>query len=500
MGVCLKLLSNQMGKQTMGTPAHALIHRSDNKLYRIQTPQAPVVQTHGQWDYMMDEYPQGANAVVAVISYTGFDMDDAMIINKSAYERGFGHGTVYKTKVFDLDEEEKHVDKNGVKPILHFLNSKKHAASWSSKKNKIMAGSAPGGEDADDKFVPSLDVDGLPLEGEIVEPGEPLCCLVDEVSGQHRVIKNKEIERAYIDTVRILSVSGQAGIDGKKGAVLRRVSITFRIRRNPIIGDKFSSRHGQKGTLSVLWPQHDMPFSESGMSPDILINPHAFPSRMTIGMLVESMAGKSGALNGKFHDATPFQFHEENRAIDYLGEQLKTAGYHYYGSEPLYSGVSGTVLHADIFIGVVYYQRLRHMVSDKSQVRATGPVMAVTRQPVKGRKKHGGIRLGEMERDALLSHGVSFCVHDRLMNCSDVHVAHICGECGSLLNVHAQGTEVNNALLGGGREPAHVARKQYCNRCKKNGTVRAVYLPYIFRYLANELAGMGIVLNMKLSS
>lgn len=461
----------------MGTPAHALIHRSDNKLFRIQTPQAPIVQTSGQWEYMMDEYPQGANAVVAVISYTGFDMDDAMIINKSAYERGFAHGSVYKTKVFDLDEEEKHVDKNGSKPILHFSNLKKSSSN------------------AEDKFVPTLDIDGLPMEGEIVEPGEPLCCLVDKISGEHRVIKNKENERAYIDTVRILSVSGQTGYEGKKSSGIRRVSITIRIRRNPIIGDKFSSRHGQKGTLSVLWPQHDMPFSESGMSPDILINPHAFPSRMTIGMLVESMAGKSGALNGRFHDATPFQFHEENRAIDYLGEQLRTAGYHYYGSEPLYSGVSGTVLHADIFIGVVYYQRLRHMVSDKSQVRATGPVMAVTRQPVKGRKKHGGIRLGEMERDALISHGVSFCLHDRLMKCSDIHVAHVCNDCGSLLNVHALANDVSSGIVLGHRD----SRKQFCSRCSESRSVKAVYLPYIFRYLANELAGMGIVLNLKLT-
>jgi DNA-directed RNA polymerase I subunit RPA2 len=440
--------------------------------------------------------------VVAVISYTGFDMDDAMIINKSAFERGFSHGSVYKTKLFDLDEEEKHVDKNGSKPVLHFLNSKRQAGLWSSKRSKGTPAD-PDADPEDDKFVPSLDIDGLPLEGEIIDPGEPLCCMVDEISGEHRVIKNKENERAYVDTVRILA--GQAGPEGKKDKGLRRVSITIRIRRNPIIGDKFSSRHGQKGTLSVLWPQHDMPFSESGMSPDILINPHAFPSRMTIGMLVESMAGKSGALNGKFHDATPFQFHEENRAIDYMGEQLRTAGYHYYGSEPLYSGVSGTVLHADIFMGVVYYQRLRHMVSDKSQVRATGPVMAVTRQPVKGRKKHGGIRLGEMERDALLSHGVSFCVHDRLMNCSDVHVAHVCSECGSLLNVHAKAAGVNSAIVSmgggtGGEQAGRASRKQYCNRCNKSGSVRAVYLPYIFRYLANELAGMGIVLNMKLSN
>jgi DNA-directed RNA polymerase I subunit RPA2 len=185
-----------------------------------------------------------------------------------------------------------------------------------------------------------------------------------------------------------------------------------------------------------------MPFTESGMSPDVLINPHAFPSRMTIGMLIESMAGKSGAMHGIYQDSTPFKFHEENRVIDYMGEQLAKAGYNYYGSEPLYSGISGKVMQAEIFIGVVYYQRLRHMVSDKSQARSTGPVMAITRQPVKGRKKGGGIRLGEMERDALLSHGAAFCVHDRLMNCSDKHIAYVCSSCGGLLSVYSQSKDI----------------------------------------------------------
>ena len=176
-----------------------------------------------------------------------------------------------------------------------------------------------------------------------------------------------------------------------------------------------------------------MPFTESGMTPDIIINPHAFPSIMTIGMLVESMAGKEGACHGVYQDSTPFQFHEKQYAFEYFGEQLQQAGYNYYGSEPLYSGVDGKELHADIFIGCVYYQRLRHMVSDKSQVRATGPINQLTRQPIKGRKKHGGIRLGEMERDSLLAHGASFLLQDRLMNCSDIHTGWVCKTCGSML-------------------------------------------------------------------
>jgi DNA-directed RNA polymerase I subunit RPA2 len=261
-------------------------------------------------------------------------------------------------------------------------------------------------------------------------------------------IKHKDNENAYVETVRIIGVgSGTETLTTSKSN-LRRVSITMRYRRNPIIGDKFSSRHGQKGTLSVLWPQENMPFTESGMTPDVLINPHAFPSRMTIGMLIESMAGKSGALNGNFQDGTPFQFHEERRAIDHMGEQLRANGYSYYGSEPLYNGLTGNIMHVDIFIGVVFYQRLRHMVNDKFQVRSTGPVVALTRQPVKGRKKHGGIRLGEMERDSLLSHGVAFCVQDRLMNCSDSHLAYVCSTCGSLLTVYSRAQAAMRYIAG----------------------------------------------------
>ncbi|KAG7129651.1 DNA-directed RNA polymerase I subunit RPA2 like protein [Verticillium longisporum] len=178
-----------------------------------------------------------------------------------------------------------------------------------------------------------------------------------------------------------------------------------------------------------------MPFTESGMQPDTIINPHAFPSRMTIGMFVESLAGKAGALHGLAQDSTPFKFNEENTAADYFGHQLMKAGYNYHGNEPMYSGITGEELSADIYIGVVYYQRLRHMVNDKYQVRTTGPVVPTTGQPIKGRKKGGGIRVGEMERDALLAHGTAFLLQDRLLNCSDYTKSWICRSCGSFLSV-----------------------------------------------------------------
>lgn len=252
--------------------------------------QAPVVQNEAHAEYMMDEYPQGVNAVVAVISYTGYDMEDAMIINKAAFERGFGHGSVYKTTTIDLEEEEKKASKSGSRPTLRFCNM------------KPTPGARPSVGYEGEKHYDTLDYDGLPFEGEVVEQGDPIVCFVDDVTGEYRVIRHKDAERAHIAVVRVLgpTTSGGAGAGGgpsaaAKRGIVRKVSITMRYKRNPIIGDKFSSRHGQKGTLSVLWPQENMPFTESGLSPDVLINPHAFPSRMTIGMLIESMAGKSGA-------------------------------------------------------------------------------------------------------------------------------------------------------------------------------------------------------------
>lgn len=170
---------------------------------------------------------------------------------------------------------------------------------------------------------------------------------------------------------------------------------------------------------------------------------------MTIAQMIESMAGKAGALHGHPQDSTPFKFSEENTATDYFGHQLKKAGYNYYGNEPLYSGITGKEFAADIYMGLVYYQRLRHMVNDKFQVRTTGPVNGLTGQPVKGRAKGGGIRVGEMERDSLIAHGAAFLLQDRLMNCSDSQLAWICRGCGSFLS-----TQVAVAGSGASRRAA----------------------------------------------
>lgn len=278
---------------------------------------------------------------------------------------------------------------------------------------------------------------------------------------------------------------------GTGSRVPEKCTLKLSVNRNPLIGDKFASRHGQKGVCSRMWPIADMPFSETGMSPDIMFNPHGYPSRMTIGMLIESMAGKSAACHGVAHDATPFTYSENDTPADYFGEQLKKAGYNFYGTERLYSGITGEEFECDIFMGVVYYQRLRHMVSDKFQVRTTGPVHNLTQQPIKGRKRAGGIRFGEMERDSLISHGASFLLQDRLFNCSDASSTNVCTGCGSVFSPILLPAEE-----GGVTDEGHPT----CRMCDDGSKVTTVAVPYVFRYLMAELLAMNVKLTLDIRS
>lgn len=483
----------QMGKQTMGTPGAAIRYRTDNKMYRLQTGQTPIVRAPLHNAYGFDNFPNGTNAVVAVISYTGYDMDDAMILNKSAHERGFGHGTIYKTKKISLKDDSR---------------------TRSSATIEKMFGFAPDGTTKPWQRE-TLDDDGLPYIGQEVKAGDVICAWhtvsgdgrggLENKDGATHFEKYKEDEVAYIEEVRLIGSES-----GNEPA--QTLSIKFRIPRSPVIGDKFSSRHGQKGVCSQKWPSNDMPFSESGIQPDVIINPHAFPSRMTIGMFVESLAGKAGALHGLAQDSTPFKFDEENTAADYFGHQLMKAGYNFHGNEPMYSGITGEEFAADIYIGVVYYQRLRHMVNDKYQVRTTGPVVPLTGQPIKGRKKGGGIRVGEMERDALLAHGTAFLLQDRLLNCSDYTNSWICRKCGSFLSVQPTVTP-----YVGKKRTVDTVRCRNCARRLDDETdltqvdgeiwedgagtqwvggddVTVIAVPGALKYLDVELAAMGVKL------
>ncbi|KAM3488671.1 hypothetical protein MY3957_008023 [Beauveria namnaoensis] len=490
----------QMGKQTMGTPGTALVHRTDNKSYRLQTGQTPIVRAPLHNAYGFDNFPNGTNVIVAVISYTGYDMDDAMIINKSAHERGFGHGTVYKTKKISLKDDSRTRASKSVTKAFGFAPHSYVSASYQGM----------------------LDDDGLPHVGRLVQEGDVICAwhtvtpdyrgdLVN-LDGITHYEKYKDGETGFVEEVRLIGADSGSEL-------LQTISIKFRIPRAPLIGDKFSSRHGQKGVCSQKWPAIDMPFSESGMQPDVIINPHAFPSRMTIGMFVESLAGKAGALHGLAQDSTPFKFSEQHTAGDYFGHQLMKAGYNYHGNEPMYSGITGEELAADIYIGVVYYQRLRHMVNDKFQVRTTGPIVPTTGQPIKGRKRGGGIRVGEMERDALLAHGTAFLLQDRLLNCSDYTKSWICRRCGSFLSVQPTVSQFAPSR----KKAPSVVRCRHCavrldddgidlteiqGEIWEDGQGRSwvggdqttqVVVPGALKYLDVELAAMGVKLKYRIN-
>ncbi|KRZ27258.1 DNA-directed RNA polymerase I subunit RPA2 [Trichinella pseudospiralis] len=457
----------QMAKQTMGTPVHSLMHRTDNKMYCLRTPQSPLVKTESYDAYAIDNYPLGTNAIVAVISYTGYDMEDAMIINKASAERGFAHACIYKTERINLNDRLY----DGRNVFFHR-------------------------DPADATLAAYVDADGLPQVGKLYK------------TGSYMVKRYHSSEDAYVDNIKIIG-------SGNGAELLKHICVTFRVIRNPFVGDKFASRHGQKGINSFLWPAENMPFTESGMVPDIIFNPHGFPSRMTVGMMIESMAGKSAALHGIKHDATPFKFSDEQPAVEYFGQLLTKgnndlknclikqltslieAGYNYYGNERMYSGIDGRMLEVDIFFGVVYYQRLRHMVADKFQVRATGAVDLLTKQPVQGRKRGGGIRFGEMERDSLISHGTAFLLHDRLFDNSDKDYACLCTGCGRLISTNFKNFW-NNATHQTPNAIVNVSSRMICVICKTSDNIEFVQFPYVLKYLIAELSSVNVTMHFNL--
>lgn len=402
----------QMAKQTIGISALNIKYRTDNKAYRLNYCQEPIVRTNFYDFYKLNHYPIGLNAIVAVISYTAYDMEDAMIINKASADRGMFGSVILKTDHFSVDKNCTIIDTAQI--------------------------------------------------GEELKQGSSILKYMTE-RGKIIVKEYKSVEEAYLESVRLYcnpTISNS----------LNSVTFKYRIVRDITIGDKFCSRHGQKGVCSFKWKATDMPFTESGISPDIIINPHAFPSRMTIGMLIESISGKSGCLLGKKQDGSAFKHMEtgEDRKAQYCQELIDN-GYNYYGNEPMYSGVHGNEFKVDIFVYCIYYQRLRHMVSDKYQVRTLGPVQPQTRQPIKGRAKQGGVRLGEMERDALIAHGCSYTLHDRLINCSDGTEFLYCGDCKSILFVEAK------------------------DKCHCGGfDIKTIKMPFVFKYLCSELFAMNI--------
>lgn len=474
----------QMAKQAMGTPCHRYSSRYDAKVYRLLYPQAPITRNMCMQDPLgADLFPNGLNGVVAVISYTGQDMEDALILNKGSVDRGYAHGMVYANKRIDLES-----------------SAQGRSEQFAALTPKMLARN------------PTVDSDGLPAVGARLQFEDrlyatgPFGASAAQNEKQYNKLhwtEHKSADPVVVDEVQVINRAAYAR-EPKRQSVgtIREVSIRTRTMRKPSVGDKFATRAGQKGTVAALWPAADMPFSESGIVPDVLFNPNGFPSRMTIGMMVEQLSGKVGALKGKFQDSTPFRFDERCRAVDYFAEELARAGYNYYGNETLYSGYTGEPFEVEIFMGIIHYQRLRHMVSDKFQVRSKGKVHPLYRQPIQGRKRGGAIRFGEMERDGLLAHGASFLLRDRLATASDLHVLHVCEDCGSLLGpiVGRPSSAVDTANAAGSptvscrlcAEKSDSVGFEDSRRGARGSNVHRVAMPYSFKYLVNELAAMNI--------
>lgn len=431
---------SSMGKQAIGIPVMSHKHRVDTILPVMDCPQRPIVTTKPSKMMGFDDMPSGVNAVVAVACYTGFNQEDSVVLNKGAIHRGLFVVTSYRT----LTEEERKKGYNFESISLPPMDKRKKNLNYGL-----------------------LGDDGVVRKGVYAEKG-------DVVVGKVLIKSSKNGNDEYIDC----SVSVKSGEGGYVDRIIetttpngyRMVKIVFRNQRIPEVGDKFASRAAQKGTCGMVIPHEDMPFTDQGIVPDIIINPHALPSRMTINQIDECVMGKACAIEGTFGDATPFVTGSVNNA-PVLRDRLAKLGFSGTGKEVMYNGMTGEPFDVEIFIGPTYYQRLKHMVSDKIHARATGPVTTFTRQPLEGRSRDGGLRFGEMERDCMIAHGVSRFLKERLFDNSDPYKIYVCSKCNKM------------------------ATKTECKICETNQVLEC-NMPYASKLLMQELMAMGIQLSI----
>ena len=390
------------------------------------------------------------------MSYSGYDIEDAIILNKASLDRGFGRCMVIKRYETDMKKYS-----NGISDVRKGPDIKEKDNFYKRKNINNT-----------DKKLHALDKDGLPFIGERLFSGD---IYINKFSP---IIKNDYIEgeSTYTPAPVIYKGSTPSHIDRVLLTTTPEepelIKVILRQTRRPEIGDKFSSRHGQKGVVGLIVNQEDMPFNESGWCPDLIMNPHGFPSRMTVGKLIELIAGKSALFDGKLKYGTAFA----GDRVEDIGKILIANGYSLTGKDYLYSGITGEPIKCTVYSGPIFYQRLKHMVIDKMHARARGPKATLTRQPTEGRSRDGGLRLGEMERDCLIGYGASCLLLERLMISSDLFIANICSNCGFL------------------------AYNNFCKYCNDTLNVFQIKLPYAFKLLTQELLSMNIKTKFKLSN
>ena len=439
-----------MVKQAIAVISTTYQRRFDTQMNIPHFNQRAVCQTTYDSITHSNDLPLGTNAVVAILAYSGYNQEDSVILNKSAVERGLFRSTHY---------------------CVHNAYERTVGSDREKIKNPHSVPDCVGMHQGD---YSKLDADGVVAPGTRVKAGD---VIIGKTMTSARAGGTGNVqERCRSIVLR----SGQYTVDkvmmtsDKDG----NKSVTVRLRddRIPMCADKVSSRHGQKGTIGMIMPQVDMPFSaETGMTPDIIMSPHAIPSRMTVAHLMEGLAGKTGLLLGKFVDATPFR----NVTVDSISEYLHAAGFQRHGNERLINGKTGEMMEAQVFVGCIYYQRLKHMVVDKMHARTTGRVAMTTRQPIEGRAQGGGLRMGEMERDSLLTHGAAETLTERLS--SDSFEMPLCLKCGMIAeNAH---DETFGATVRG--------KKAYCRSCDSYD-VRMKRVPYPYKLLLQELHGIHV--------
>ncbi|MGC9149731.1 MAG: DNA-directed RNA polymerase subunit B [Candidatus Micrarchaeia archaeon] len=401
-------MASQMVKQGQGVFALNFNQRFDSRSYILYYPQKPLVYTQGFEIAKYEKYSSGQNLVVAVAPYYGYNMGDAVVVNKNAAQRGLARSVFYKT----YETEERRYP-GGQKDRIEIPNPEVEDYKGEEAYSKL-------GEDGIIEVEQNVNGKDV-LVGKTSPPRfleEAGIFGVSEEKRRDNSTLLKPRESGVVDSV-VISESGEAN---------KLVKVRIRMIKSLENGDKFASRHGQKGVVALLVPQEDMPFTSSGIVPDLIINPHAIPTRMTIGHLLETIVGKAACLKAKPIEGTTFKEINEEE----IGKILESYGFKKNGKERMYDGISGKAFEADIYIGVIYYQKLYHMVSNKMHVRSRGPVQLLTHQPTEGRAREGGLRFGEMERDTLIGFGASALLRDRLLEESDKTKILVCRDCGSL--------------------------------------------------------------------
>jgi len=441
-----------MAKQSLGFSTPMMNSSTYVRQHSMLYPQTSIVTTKAMGLLGLEKRPAGQNCVVAVLPFDGYNIEDAIILSKSAVERGLGRTLFYR-----IYEAESKQYPGGMRDNFEIPNADDNLRGYKGEKSYRL-----------------LEEDGIIASESRVSGGDILIGKTSpprfmeeyrelDTSGPYRrdtSIGVRPSETGVVDTI-MLTQSSEGG---------KMFKVRIRDMRSPEIGDKFASRHGQKGVVGLLAKAEDLPYTADGISPDVLINPHAFPSRMTVGMMMESITGKAAAIRGRKVDASAFV----GEKVDEVKSVMKDAGFKYSGKEIMYDGRTGKQFPVEVFIGVVYYQKLHHMVADKIHARARGQVQMLTKQPTEGRARGGGLRFGEMERDCLIAYGASMILKDRLLDESDKSDIFVCERCGVVAYHDIK------------------QRRFWCRICGDKGKVSSVSVAYAFKLLLQEMSSLNI--------